>query len=74
MKPDLKQTFEKLIKSEVKYQSSNFGFNLLISRLQRKYSSNASMAELNNCLQEMNEFCERYEPIMSKDIDAMRKI
>jgi hypothetical protein len=45
---DLK--LEKLIKKQDKYESANLGFNLLISRLQRKYSADPSPEVLNNCL------------------------
>jgi len=39
MQLDLK--FEKLIKGQAEYKSANLGLNLLISRLQRKYSENS---------------------------------
>ena len=51
---DLK--FEALIKSQAKYESPNLGLNLLITRLQRKYSNNPTPAELSNCVQEMKAF------------------
>ena len=54
MELDLK--FEALIKSQAKYESANLGLNLLISRLQRKYSANQTSAELGNCVQEMKTF------------------
>lgn len=64
--------FEKLIKKQAKYESSNLGLNLLISRLQRKYSAN--QAELNECLQEMKAFFDKYASIMGKDIEALKKL
>lgn len=63
---------EKLIKNQVKYESKNLGLNLLIARLQRKYSINQSPEELNNCLHEMKAFFEKYSGIMAKDIEKLK--
>ncbi|HHW30814.1 MAG TPA: hypothetical protein GXX20_03940 [Clostridiaceae bacterium] len=71
---ELDQKFEKLIKKQAKYQSANLGLNLLISRLQRKYSINPSTEELNNCLQEMKAFFEKFSSILGKDIEALKKL
>jgi len=73
MHRDLNSNFEKLIKGQKEYKSSNLGFNLLISRLQRKYSSNSSQPELESCLMEMHAFMEKYKRIMEKDIDELKK-
>ena len=72
MELDLK--FEALIKSQAKYESANLGLNLLISRLQRKYSANQTSAELGNCVQEMKTFFERYASIVGKDVEALKKL
>ena len=72
MELDLK--LEDLIKKEAKYESTNLGLNLLISRLQRKYSVNPTPEELNNCLQEMKAFFEKYSLIMAKDLEALKKL
>ncbi len=72
MELDLK--LEKLIKKEAKYESTNLGLNLLISRLQRKYSVNPTPEELGNCLQEMKAFFEKYSLIMAKDLEAFKKL
>jgi len=69
---DLK--FEALIKSQAKYESPNLGLNLLITRLQRKYSNNPTPAELSNCVQEMKAFFERYASIVGKDVEALKKL
>ncbi|MFY9426461.1 MAG: hypothetical protein WBI74_12590 [Caldicoprobacterales bacterium] len=71
---DLDSKFEKLIKNQIKYKSSSLALNLLISRLQRKYSANPSPAQLNDCLQEMKAFFEKYISIMQKDIEALKKL
>lgn len=72
MKLDLQ--LEKLVKKKAVYKSGNLGLNLLISRLQRRYSLNQSQAEMNNCLQEMKAFLEKYVSIMKNDIEAIEKL
>jgi len=69
MQLDLK--FEKLIKGQAEYKSANLGLNLLISRLQRKYSENSSSEVLNSCLQEMNAFFAKYKNIVKTDIEKI---
>jgi len=71
---NLDQAFEKLIKQQVKYESSVLGLNLLISRLQKKYSANTSPEELKTCLQEMKTFFEKFAPILQKDIEALKRL
>jgi len=66
--------FKKLIKKQVTYQSGNLGLNLLITRLQGKYSSNQTEEELNRCLQEMQAFFTKYSSIMQKDIEELKKL
>lgn len=66
--------FEKLIKGQVKYQSSNLGLNLLISRLQKKYAGNQTPAELKSCLNEMQTFFNKYSAVVQKDLDAIAKL
>jgi len=51
---ELDSKFEKLIKKQAEYKSSNLGLNLLISRLQRKYSFNQTPEELEKCLCELS--------------------
>jgi hypothetical protein len=58
---ELDSQFKKLIKKQAKYESENLGFNLLISRLQRKYTANQTPTELNSCLQEIKVFFEKTE-------------
>lgn len=71
---ELDLQFEKLIKKQSKYESTNLGLNLLISRLQRKYSANPSPEELNKCLQEMKAFFEKFASILGKDIEALKRL
>jgi len=71
---DLDINFEKLINGQAKYESANLGFNLLISRLQRKYTSNQTPAELKSCVQEMKAYFEKYASVMAKDAEALKKL
>lgn len=74
MELELNSKFEKLIKGQASYQSTNLGYNLLISRLQKKYQTNQTAAELSNCLQEMKAFFEKYRAIMTTDIEALKNL
>lgn len=71
---ELDTKFEKLIMGQAKYQSANLGLNLLIARLQKKYTDNRTPAELNSCLQEMKAFFEKYKAIMAKDVEAIKTL
>ncbi|MDR7856522.1 hypothetical protein [Tissierella sp.] len=71
---ELDLVFEKLVKAQAKYESASLGLNLLITRLQRKYSANQSTEELNNCLQEIKAFFKKYALVVEKDIEALKKI
>lgn len=71
---ELELKFEKLIKKQAKHESAILGLNLLIARLQRKYSANQSPAELESCLQEMKAFFEKYASIMEKDLEETKKL
>jgi len=71
---DLEPKFEKLIKNQAKYKSSNLALNLLISRLQRKYSANQSPRQLDDCLKEMKAFFEKYASILQNDIEALKEL
>lgn len=66
--------FERLIKGQIQYTSSNLGFNLLISRLQRKYAQDSSQNSLNSCIQEMKAFFEKYKAISTKDLEEISKL
>lgn len=71
---ELESKFEKLIKKQARYESANLGLNLLISRLQRRYSINQSPVELNNCVEEMKAFFKKYPSIIEKDIVNIEKL
>lgn len=68
---ELDTKFEKIIKGQAQYKSANLGLNLLISRLQRKYSENGSSDVLNSCLHEMKAFFAKYMNILKTDIEQI---
>lgn len=72
MELDLK--FEKLIKGQAQYKSANLGCNLLISRLQRKYSDKSSQDILEGCIQEMNSFFTKYKNVTKNDAEQIAKL
>jgi hypothetical protein len=74
MAVNLDHNLEQLIMGKLKYQSSNLGLNLLISRLQKKYSAGQTSAELSNCLQEMKAFFDKYKLIMTKEAEAIQNL
>lgn len=71
---NLDRQFQQLIKGEAKYQSANLSLNLLISRLQKRYTANQTPAELEQCLQEMKAFFDKYTSITVKDVEAISKL
>mgnify|MGYP000884517581 CR=1 FL=1 len=71
---NLDTKFEKLVKGQAQYKSSNLGCNLLISRLQRKFSDNCSQEVLKGCIQEMNAFFTKYQNVTKNDIDEISKL
>jgi hypothetical protein len=74
MAVNLDHNLEQLIMGKLRYQSSNLGLNLLISRLQKKYTAGQNSAELGDCLQEMNAFFDKYKQIMVKDVEAIQNL
>lgn len=71
---ELDSKLEKLIKQQAKYKSANLGLNLLIARLQRKYSANQTPEELNSCIQEMNAFFQKYPSIMKMELEILKNL
>ncbi|NPV91229.1 MAG: hypothetical protein HPY50_10720 [Firmicutes bacterium] len=74
MSTELNLPFEKLIKGQANYKSDNLSFNLLIARLQKKYTANQTQEELKSCLQEMNAYFVKYAVVAAKDVEALRKL
>lgn len=74
MSVDLKSGFEKLIKGQVSYKSDNLGCNLLIYRMKNKYDENKTTEVLETCLKEMTAFFDKYNRVLTKDIEALMKL
>lgn len=71
---ELDTKFEKLVKGQAQYKSTNLGCNLLISRLQRKYEMDGSQEVLDSCVQELKNFFEKYKSISAKDLEEIAKL
>lgn len=71
---ELDLVFKKLIKKDANYQSDNLGLNLLISRVQRKYSVNQTEAELQSCVDELKAFFAKYPRIVVNDVEKLSKL
>lgn len=60
-----------MVRGEVRFTSANLGFNLLISRLSKRYGSNPIPAELNSCMEEVNAFFSKYSMIMEREYEKI---
>lgn len=60
-----------MISGKVTYTSQNLGFNLLMSRLSKKYKSDPSPQVLTACMAEVKEFFEKYSVLMQREYDAI---
>jgi hypothetical protein len=74
MSMDLNSKFERLIKGQIVYKSDIIGLNLLISRLQKKYTANQTALELKSCMEEMSKFFEKYTSFTRKDAEAISNL
>ena len=70
----LQQKFEKLVAGHTSFSSHNLGFNLLVSRLQKKYASNQSPTEMKSCILEIDVFCTKYKSIMAAELETIKKL
>ena len=65
MAPNVEAKFQLILRKELKYTSANLGFNMLISKLQRKLAGNPGcMAE---CLKEADEFAAKFPAVVNAD-------
>jgi hypothetical protein len=74
MAESMDRNLERLIMGDLKYQSSNLGLNLLISRLQKKYAGNRNSEELGKCMVEMKAFFDKYKMIMANEATAIQNL
>lgn len=71
MKATLEQT-EKLMKENHKF--SQLGFSMMITRLKGVYAKNPSAMELQNSMNEINIFLEKFKGIMANDYAILEKL
>ena len=65
MAPNVETKFQLILQKKLKYTSANLGFNMLISKLQRKLASDPGcMAE---CLKEADEFAAKFPAVVNAD-------
>lgn len=74
MNVSLYPKFEKIIKGQATYQSSNLGCNLLISRLNKSYAAQPTPAQLQGCLKEMDAFFDKYSSVLTKDLEIIKSL
>ena len=65
MAPNVETQFQLILQKKLRYTSANLGFNMLISKLQRKLASDPDcMAE---CLKEVDEFAAKFPAVVNAD-------
>ena len=74
MELNLETQFIKIIKKEVTYQSKSMAFNLLITRLQKKYAAEQTEEVLYASILEMKDFFAKYSSLLQKELDTIKKI
>lgn len=62
-----------MIRGTLQYTSPNLGFNMLMSRLVRRYKASPTPAELDACFAEVRAFMEKYHSIMEPEYPAIAK-
>ena len=67
MEASVQEKVQKVLLGELKYSSSNFAFNILISKLQKKLQADPGCMDA--CMKDMEEFLAKY-PIVAK-VDLM---
>jgi len=71
---NLDEKFEKIVKRKVMYQSGSMGFNLLITRMQKRYSANPTEEVLKGAIKEMHDFYEKYRSILTKELEIFKRM
>lgn len=67
MTSDVKGKMEKILVGQLKYTSSNLGFNMLVTRLQRKAMADPTPGTVSDCMKEIEEFASKYQAIMEPE-------
>lgn len=64
--------FCRIIKGELTYTSANLAVNLLLSRLTKQYKSDPTC--MDNCIEQLNEFAQKYAAFMDKEYAALNNL
>ncbi|MBE6910173.1 MAG: hypothetical protein E7474_11470 [Ruminococcaceae bacterium] len=65
MAPNVQAKFQLILQKKLKYTSANLGFNMLISKLQRKVASDPD--SMTACLNEVDEFAAKFPAVVNAD-------
>ena len=65
MAPNVQTKFELILQKKLKYTSANLGFNMLISKLQRKVASDSE--SMPACLSEIDDFAAKFPAVVNAD-------
>ncbi len=65
MAPNVQTKFQLILQKKLKYTSANLGFNMLISKLQRKLANDPESMEA--CLKEVDDFAARFPAVVNGD-------
>jgi hypothetical protein len=74
MAAGIDSNFRKIITGSISYNSSQLAMGLLITRLKSKYSKNPCEDALNECMSEVNAFIEKYQRVMTEEIEKISKL
>ncbi len=65
MTPDIQEKFQLILQGKLKYTSANLGFNMLISKLQRRVASDPGCMDA--CLGEVDDFAAKFPMLVNAD-------
>ena len=71
MKVTLAQTEKLLLEKHV---FSQLGFSMLLMRLKSMYLRNPTEATINDCMNEINMFIQKFEPMMLNDVAKINEL
>jgi hypothetical protein len=74
MAASIESNFKKIITGSVSYNSSQLAMGLLITRLKTKYSKNPCEDVLNECMFEVNAFIEKYQRVMTAELEKISNL
>ncbi|MBQ9459935.1 MAG: hypothetical protein IJU66_08405 [Oscillospiraceae bacterium] len=69
MAPNVSAKLQLILQGKLKYTSSNLGFNMLISRLQRKLAADPRC--MPGCIKEIDDYAAKYPAIIRADFEKI---